>query len=209
MPRAKDEATIAILAKAPVAGLAKTRLIPALGAHGAAYAAERMLEHAVATARAAGLGPVTLWGTPDIRHRAFRDLVSTAQITLRAQPNGDLGARMLAAFAASNLPTLVIGTDCPALTPQHLRQAARALREGTDAVVIPAEDGGYVLIGLRQPQSTLFADMPWGTAAVMSHTQTRIAEAGLSSLILDPLWDVDTPADYERLVEAHLIEGIV
>ncbi|MGE3147255.1 MAG: TIGR04282 family arsenosugar biosynthesis glycosyltransferase [Pseudorhodoplanes sp.] len=209
MLRAKDEAAVAILAKAPVAGLAKTRLIPALGAHAAAYAAERMLEHAVATARAAGIGPVTLWGTPDIRHRAFRDLVASARITLRAQPAGDLGARMLAAVAASGRPTLVIGTDCPALTPQHLRGAARALQAGTDVVVIPAQDGGYVLIGLRQPQPILFADMPWGTAAVMPHTRRRIADAALSSLVLDPLWDVDAPADYERLVEARLIEGLV
>jgi len=179
---------IAIFAKAPIPGFAKTRLIPAIGAHAAAVLQERLTERAVATAREAELGPVTLWCAPDVTHRSFRDL----GVALTPQPAGDLGARMLAAFEAR--PTLVIGTDCPALTAAHLNDAAAAL-ETHDVVLIPAEDGGYVLIGARAPHPSLFTDMRWSVPSVLSETRTRIAARGLTSFELPPLWDVDTEDD--------------
>ena len=186
---------IAILAKAPVPGFAKTRLIPAIGAHAAAVLQERLTERAVATARDAAIGDVTLWCAPDTRHRSFRDL----DVTLRPQPEGDLGARMLAAFGAR--PTLVIGTDCPALTAAHLRDAADALATH-DVVLIAAEDGGYVLIGARTTHPGLFADMTWGTSTVLAETRARIAARGLTSRELPPLWDVDTEDDLARMEPA-------
>ena len=114
--------SVAILAKAPVPGFAKTRLIPAIGAHAAAVLQERLTEQTVQTAQAAGIGPVTLWCAPDPSHPAFMDLARRFSISLKRQPEGDLGARMLAAFGSTL--TLVIGSDCPALTPQHLRAAS-------------------------------------------------------------------------------------
>lgn len=183
---------IAILAKTPVPGFAKTRLIPAIGAHAAAVLQERLTERAVATARAAALGEVTLWCAPDVTHRGFRDL----GVTLRPQPEGDLGARMLAAFGAR--PTLVIGTDCPALTPAHLRDAADALVTH-DVVLIPAEDGGYVLIGARTAHPGLFTDMTWSVPSVLAETRARIAARGVTSRELPPLWDVDTEDDLARM----------
>ncbi|MDP2298117.1 MAG: TIGR04282 family arsenosugar biosynthesis glycosyltransferase [Pseudolabrys sp.] len=188
---------IAVLAKAPVPGLTKTRLIPTIGAHAAAYLQERMTERTVGTATASAVGPVTLWCAPDPGHPSFRELVTQYKVTLKRQPDGDLGARMLAAMTAG--PTLVIGADCPAFTPEHLRSAAAALRDGADVVLIPAEDGGYVLIGTRQPQPALFDGIAWSTASVLSDTQARIAAAGLSARELPPLWDVDTNDDLERL----------
>ncbi len=187
--------SIAVLAKAPIPGLAKTRLMPALGAHGAAVLQERLTERAVATACAAKLGAVTLWGTPDIRHASFRELVSQYRIRFARQPDGDLGARMLAAIAG---PTLVIGTDCPALTPDHLRAAAAGLREH-DVVLIPAEDGGYVLIGMNAPQPALFSDMIWSTDTVLAETRKRIASLSLSARELETLFDIDRPEDLARL----------
>jgi hypothetical protein len=186
---------IAILAKAPVPGFAKTRLIPAIGAHAAAVLQERLTERTVATARAAALGEVTLWCAPDMAHRSFRDLGAA----LCAQPDGDLGARMLAAFGAR--PALVIGTDCPALTAQHLREAAAALATH-DIVLIPAEDGGYVLIGARAPHPALFAGMTWSVRSVLTETRTRIAARGLTSHELPALWDVDTEDDLARMERA-------
>ncbi len=138
---------IAILAKAPVAGLSKTRLIPAIGAHAAAVLQERMTERTVATALAAQAGPVTVWCAPDPGHVSFRDLCKLGQVTLKRQIDGDIGERMLAAFVGHDGPTVLIGSDCPAFTPEHLRAAAQALRDGSDVVLTPAEDGGYVLIG--------------------------------------------------------------
>lgn len=186
------------MAKAPIPGLAKTRLIPTVGAHAAAVLQERLTAQAVATALAADIGPVTLWCAPDTTHASFRDLAARFPITLSRQPDGDLGARMLAALAAANGPALVIGSDCPAFTPEHLRAAADALGHA-DVVLIPAEDGGYVLIGARAPQPELFSGVGWGTSTVLAETHERIAALNLKVVELSPLWDVDTESDLARL----------
>ena len=198
MPAAKTSPiAVAILAKAPVPGVAKTRLIPTIGAHAAAVLQDRLTEHAVATVLAAAVGPVTLWCAPDPSHPSFRDLVTRHAVTLKRQPAGDLGARMLAAMAACGRPTIVIGTDCPAFTAEHLRAAAHALRDA-DVVLIPAEDGGYVLIGARVAHSQLFSGIAWGTASVIAETRARLAALGLKAVELPALWDLDTEADLTR-----------
>jgi hypothetical protein len=191
--------SIAILAKAPIPGLVKTRLIPTIGAHAAAVLQERLTERAITTALAADIGPVTLWCSPDATHSTFLKLVMQQRIVLKRQPEGDLGARMLAATAASSNPVLVIGTDCPALTELHLRGAANALREGNDVIIIPAEDGGYVLIGTRTAQPALFAGIAWGTNTVLAETRACIIDNRLALMERPPLWDVDTESDLARL----------
>jgi rSAM/selenodomain-associated transferase 1 len=193
-----EPVAIAILAKAPIPGFAKTRLIPALGADGAAALQRSLIAHAVETAAAAATGPVTLWAAPDATHEAFAALPACG-IGLMQQANGDLGARMLAALAAANGLALVIGTDCPALGADDLRGAARILRGGADAVVYPAEDGGYVLIGARRPEPALFADMAWSTPQVMDETRRRLRHAKLTWQEPVTLWDVDRPEDLRRL----------
>ena len=192
---------VAVLAKAPIAGLAKTRLIPALGAQGAARLQRSLTRGALRCAAESRLGPVTLWCAPHAEHRFFRALRRTHGVRCLVQPSGDLGARMHTAFRLHCVegPLLLIGTDCPALRPSHLRKAARALVDGEDAVFYPAEDGGYVLVGLRRPQEVLFRDMPWSTAEVMSRSRERAREAGLRGREFEPLWDVDLPADLARL----------
>ena len=200
MPRAGAEpVAVAILAKAPLPGLAKTRLAPALGADGAAALQGRLIERTVETARAADIGPVTLWAAPDQDHPTFQTLAALFGVALARQPDGDVGARMLAALAAAPGPALVIGTDCPALAPAHLRAAAEALDAGIDVVVVPVEDGGYALIGMREPEPRLFTDMPWSTADVMAETRRRLVRLSLSWREPARLWDVDLPADVERL----------
>jgi rSAM/selenodomain-associated transferase 1 len=196
-PQNSNRVSIAILAKAPVAGLAKTRLIPSIGAHAAAVLQERLTERTLATALEAKIGPVTLWCAPDPSHAAFRELVARYPVILKRQPDGDLGARMLAAMAAAARPVLVIGTDCAAFTAEHLRAAANALHDA-DIVLIPAEDDGYVLIGARTAHQSLFSGIAWGTATVLADTRARIATLGLKSVELEPLWDIDTEADLAR-----------
>jgi len=192
---------IAVFARAPMAGAAKTRLIPALGAQGAARLQRRLTLRAVRTAREAGLGPVTLWCAPDSQHRFFRALRQVTGVDCRTQPSGDLGARMLHAFRwhCGEGPLLLIGTDCPALAADDLRVAAQALREGDDAVFLPAEDGGYVLIGLRRAQPALFDGIAWGSASVMDETRARLRAVGAAWREPTTLWDVDRPADLKRL----------
>jgi rSAM/selenodomain-associated transferase 1 len=210
-PATPEPIAIAVLARAPVAGQAKTRLIPALGPDGAAALQERLIERAIGTACAAAVGPVTLWTTP-AAHACFTALTSRHPIALMVQPEGDLGVRMLAACQAAAGPAIVIGTDCPVLTPEHLRDAAQALREGTDVVVIPAEDGGYVLIGSRIPQPGLFAAMTWSSDTVMAETRRRLAREGLTWREPAQLWDVDRPEDIARLRAVglgQLTDGLV
>jgi uncharacterized protein len=198
-PSNTSPVSIVILAKAPIPGFAKTRLIPAIGAHAAAVLQERLTERTVATALAAGIGPVTLCCDPDATHDTFLKMVTRMKITLRPQPPGDLGTRMLAAVATSTGPVLVIGTDCPALTEAHLRSAAMALRDGNDVVLIPAERGGYVLLGMRKAQPRLFSNIAWGGSSVLADTRARIVEQRLMLVERPPLWDVDTEIDLARL----------
>ena len=197
-----SDVRVAILAKAPVAGLAKTRLIPHLGADGAAALQRWLLQRTVATAVGAGLGPVTLWCTPDVHHPEFAACKAFGAIELRCQPEGDLGERMHVAIAESPScnGTLVIGTDCPALTSNLLRQAAETLQYH-DAVVIPAEDGGYVLIGTRQAEGQLFQAVNWSTDQVIVQTRARLIAMNWRWREFPPLWDIDRQEDFERLTE--------
>lgn len=205
---------IAILAKAPIAGLAKTRLSPALGAAGAAQLQARLTQHTVQTALAARLGPVTLWCTPDVEHPHFQAIAAEHGVACRPQVEGDLGARMQAVFqaACAPRPRILLGTDCPALQTADLHQAATLLTRGLDAVFQPAEDGGYVLVGLRRPCLPLFEDMPWSTAEVMALSRERARRHGLQWEELPMRWDVDLPQDLARLREQaslqHLLQDL-
>lgn len=192
---------VIVMAKAPVTGQAKTRLLPALGASGAAALAERMLEHTLVQARAAGLGPVELCCAPDTSHPAFARQRNTPGVMLTVQAAGDLGERMARAFDGPLLRAgraLMIGTDAPALDAQRLRAAA-ALLADHDAVFVPALDGGYALIGLTRAAAFLFADMAWSTAGVMAETRARLAAAGWRHAELPPVNDIDEPADLRFL----------
>jgi rSAM/selenodomain-associated transferase 1 len=192
---------VIVMAKAPVAGYAKTRLIPALGAEGAALLAERLLRHAVAQALAAGIGPVELCCAPDAHHAVFAALAGDARLALSEQGEGDLGARMARALRqalAMHDRALLIGTDAPALDAAYLR-AARGRLADHDAVLGPAVDGGYTLIGLRRFAPSIFESMPWSTPQVLALTQERLRAAGLRHAELMPLHDVDEPADLVHL----------
>ena len=201
-PDSAEPAGIAVFARAPQAGAAKSRLIPALGAAGAARLQRRLTLHALAVAKRAAIGKVTLWAAPDAGHRFFRAVQCCCGVDLRSQSGADLGARMAMAFAAHTGPLLLIGTDCPALQAAHLAAAASALLDdrGNDAVFIPVEDGGYVLVGLRRTQPRLFEEIDWGSERVMAQTRQRMSELGLRWAELPALWDVDRPADLLRLV---------
>lgn len=204
-----EPVAIAVFAKAPIPGLAKTRMIPRLGEEGAAELQRRLLRRTLQSACEAQLGPVSLWCAPTCDHPDFAACRDSWGLSLFQQQGEDLGARMLQAF--SNLcrqgPTVLIGTDCPALTPSGLVRAAAVLRSGLDAVFLPAEDGGYVLIGLRRPVPALFGHMPWGTDRVMAETRRRLSRLGLRWEEPEVLWDVDRPADLDRLAASGLLEA--
>ena len=198
-PQGSEPMAIAVFSKAPLAGETKTRLIPALGAAGAARLQRRLCLRSLDLACRAAHGKVTLWAAPDHRQRFFRAVQAQRGIALRSQTGSHLGECMSNAFVAHAGPLLLIGTDCPALTEAHLAAAATALHEGHDAVFIPAEDGGYVLVGLRRPQPRLFEGIDWGSDQVMAQTRERLIALGLRWAEPLVLWDVDRPEDLPRL----------
>lgn len=187
---------IIVFAKAPVPGQAKTRLIPRLGAWRAARLHQRLVRETVQTALAARCGAVELHGTRT--HSFFRSL----KVPFRVQRGRDLGERMYRALERARGPAIVIGTDCPALTAADLRRAQRYLRGGYQAVIAPAEDGGYALIALRRPRLDFFSDIEWGGARVYAETATRLG--GTRWRALRRVWDIDRPEDLERLRSLRL-----
>jgi hypothetical protein len=183
--RADTRTSVLVFAREPRAGRVKTRLIPRLGAAGAARLHARLVRRALATARAARLGEVALWSS-------------------RRQRGADLGARMDHALrrALRRAPrAILMGADAPALRPAHLRRAARWLAGGADAVFAPAADGGYALVALRRAAPRLFEGIAWGGPAVMAQTRARLAALGWRWRELPEVWDVDRPEDLARLRE--------
>lgn len=196
------ETRIIVLAKAPVAGLAKTRLIPALGAQGAARLAARLLGHAVQQALASGVGPVELCVSPAPQDPVWEGLLPPhPALQFSDQGEGDLGERMARAAQrglARGRPVLLMGTDCPDLSADRLREAAQQLHRH-DAVLVPAHDGGYVLLGLQRFDPGLFSGIAWSTASVAGATVERIARLGWTLAALPTLHDIDEPGDLRWL----------
>ena len=203
MERANISCRVLIFSKAPVPGQVKTRLIPSLGESGAAQLHRQLVERTLQTAFSARLGAIDLCCAPGTDDPYFADCAKRYGLGLRTQGEGDLGERMSRALEsglAEGTPGVLIGCDCPALTPDYLREAAAVLANGSDAVFGPAEDGGYVLVGLgRMPTAGLFDNISWGTAAVMQQTRARLSQLGWTWRELTTLWDVDRPEDLPRL----------
>lgn len=188
---------IIIFAKAPQAGFAKTRLIPALGAEGAATLARQMLLHTLHEAIAANIGCIELRATPAIGDAAWQGITLPLGIEITKQGVGDLGARLAMASERSlarGESVLLVGTDCVDLSAGLLRDAAQSLRDH-DAVIHCTIDGGYALLGLKQFSPYIFFNMPWSTDAVASQTIARMGQLGWSVQIGQMLHDVDEPRD--------------
>jgi rSAM/selenodomain-associated transferase 1 len=209
MTAADPGAVVIIFAKAPQPGQVKTRLVSLLGAEGAAALQARLIKHALATTRAASFNHVELHCAPDTDDPFFRYCAGHYGVAVKTQAEGDVGARMFYAFESAlvaRASVLLMGSDCPALTARHLRQAERTLRDGADAVFVPCEDGGYALVGLRRVDSALFGGIAWGGDNVMADTRTRLAALDWRWCELETLWDVDRPEDYQRLVDSGLLD---
>jgi len=192
---------IVIFAKAPIPGYAKTRLIEALGAEGAATLAKKMLLYTVAVARQAAVGPVELCVAPDPEHDCLRALEVGSDVIWSRQSEGDLGMRMATAVQrtlAGGENVICIGTDCVELKALHLQEAAIALAQGS-VVIAPASDGGYVLLGLSECDPCIFQDIVWSTDSVFKETMARIASLNWRVTQLETLRDIDEPEDLQYL----------
>ncbi len=189
---------IIIFAKAPQPGRVKTRLIPALGAEGAAALARQMLDHTSAVAIESGLGPVELCMDPPPGDQAWLGVGLPPSLCLSAQSDGDLGARMADAVTRrlDEAPVILIGTDCVEMDKDLLNTAAVALNQA-DAVINPCADGGYALLGLRRFDASLFAGIDWSTTSVSAQTLARFRALGWRVHVGQVVHDVDTPADLD------------
>jgi rSAM/selenodomain-associated transferase 1 len=187
-------AHVVILTKAPVPGRVKTRLIPALGAAGAARFHEALVEITLDLVAASGLeATVSLSGGLD---SPFADRIRARDLNVKAQADGDLGARLRHALRGPGR-CIAIGTDCPLLDPAALVAAARAPEP---VVVGPAEDGGYWMIAVDAPQDSLFTDIPWSSPETLAVTLQRARGEGLAVRTAEMRYDIDTPGDLKRLL---------
>ena len=189
-----------MFAKAAMAGEAKTRLIPELGAIRAARLHLALVRQALETALAADVGTVRLWHTQ--QDTALNDLATKLGVQTCQQCTGDLGARMSHCFErllAHASGVILVGSDCPSRKRQDFRDASAQLRSGCDAVLGPTEDGGYHLIALRSVQPALFAGIDWSTPLVMQQTRERMHALKLRWHELPMRWDIDRPEDLARL----------
>ena len=195
-----EPARLCLFARAPVLGAVKTRLAQAVGDEAALAAHEELVRAALNQ-----LGHVPglrsqLWIAGATDHARVLEWARTWQLEVFPQQGLDLGARMCDAIEtclAAGVPGLVVGTDCPDIGANYAQQAARALRDH-DLVLGPAEDGGYGLIGLRVAAPEIFDDMPWGSDRVFGETMARARQRGLTSVVLDTIWDVDDAAGWAR-----------
>ena len=188
-----------IFTRYPEAGRVKTRLIPLLGSQDATRLHRRLVTHTLACAsvlqaqHSVGVEVHFDGGDRDLMATCFGDHFCYVH-----QASGDLGAKLTVATSSANQPTVVIGTDCPELNAEAMQRAFQAL-QSTDVVLGPASDGGYYLIGLKEPQPALFSDIPWGTDRVCQLTQQLAQDQGLSVHLLEVLDDIDRPTDFRRL----------
>ncbi len=195
------------MAKAPIAGKAKTRLTPALGPAKAARLHANLVELTVDKHLHSRVCPIQLCCSPDLRHAFFQSQKQPG-IHFTKQAKGDLGLRMLFASQQALLKTksiVLIGTDCPDLKPRHISQALQLLENGTHVALGPADDGGYYLIGLNQANPALFTDIAWGKSTVLEQTRQKLQQLNWKWRELESLRDIDRPADinagiYQRAI---------
>ncbi|HEY5138989.1 MAG TPA: TIGR04282 family arsenosugar biosynthesis glycosyltransferase [Methylococcales bacterium] len=196
-----SDAVLMIFCKAPVAGQVKTRLTTELNAEQAMQVHIELTQRTLQLATLSHLCPVQLWCTPSTANPFFTASAKTYHVILQQQKGDDLGERMNHAFCLAlngYSRALIIGCDCPSLNEQDMEEALTALNQDDCCVFAPAEDGGYVLIGLNQPHPELFDNMPWGTGRVLEQTRTRIRQHNIRFHALRQQWDLDTPVDLAR-----------
>jgi len=195
------DTVVIVFAKAPVPGRVNTRLIPVIGEEAAARLQYDLIHQRLSLLTQAKLCEVMLYCSPDTGHSCFRECADEYSIDLVEQKGVDLGARMANAIKEQSEHfnnVIILGTDAPALELDRIEEAIITLQEGKEAVVVPASDGGYVLIGMSQYYEALFISVPWGTDRVLIKTRGNSVAAGLKLVELEECWDIDTPEDYAR-----------
>jgi uncharacterized protein len=209
-----DSLHIAVFCRPVVTGAVKTRLIPTFGAEGAAQIYEQLVDRTLRTVRATcnvlntNNASASLWVAGDGAHKSVQQWSREFSMQVHVQVDGDLGEKMfdcLTHMTSAHARVLLIGTDCPAFTVEHLCDAASALNANAGWIFTPAEDGGYVLVGSSAPRREPFAHIKWSTAHVMQQTRAALHSVNIAFTEMPTLWDVDEAADVLRARETGLI----
>lgn len=202
MPLQKKNTQHAILvfSKAPVAGQVNTRLVPYITAEQAACLHEELTRDRLQMCTAADACDVQLWCSPDTSHRFFADCQHRYGVSLHQQHGNDLGERMsnaLKTMMGAYDKIVIIGSDAPMLDMNIIDAAFNELMH-REIVLVPAEDGGYVLLGAAVQHDDMLKHVPWGTEKVLASTLENFKHLNLDVALLGKCWDVDRPEDLER-----------
>ncbi len=199
------DTVILLFAKAPVTGKVNTRLISDIGVQAATQLQDDLIHQRLSMLTQANLCAVHLLCSPDVRQDDyFMRCKQQYPIALLSQSGTDLGMRMLNGIKQALQQykyCIVIGTDAPALGEVLIEKAIERLKKGLETVFVPAEDGGYVLVGLQKPYKFLFQDITWGSAEVMQQSRNKLNKNGISFYELDTCWDIDRVEDYQRYLD--------
>ncbi len=198
------DTALLVFAKAPIAGEVNTRLIPDLGVDIATDLQVELIHSRLKSFMQSGLCDLQLWCSPACDDVFFEDCKKQYDISLHQQTGCDLGERMSHAIKMSlekYKHVVLIGTDAPSLNNALIEEAITALRRGANTIIVPAEDGGYVLIGMSQHYKEIFLSVPWGTDRVLKKTRGNIIALGLKVNELSECWDIDRVEDYERYLK--------
>jgi len=197
------KSALLVFTRVPIPGQTKTRLIPLLGAKGAAEFHQTVLQSALAESCVSDFSTVEIWCATENGHQYLKQYKLDYACAIKIQQGDDLGERMHHATETSlaeNTFVVIIGSDCPAITTDILNQAHQYLSNGKDAVLGTAKDGGYYLIGLSASHPEIFQDITWGEGNVAERTRQNFADLGLDYVELEELPDIDTPGDYQRYI---------
>ncbi len=195
------DTVILLFAKVPVGGNVNTRLIADIGVQAATQLQHELIHQRLSMLMQANLCAVSLMCTPDVQDDYFVRCKEQYPVTLLQQSGADLGKRMLNGIKQALQQykyCIVIGTDAPALDEVLISQAIESLKAGSEVVFVPAEDGGYVLVGLQKPYEFLFRGIRWGSAEVMQQSRRKLKKNSISFNELATCWDIDRVEDYQR-----------
>jgi rSAM/selenodomain-associated transferase 1 len=194
------ERAILVFSKAPVAGQVNTRLVPYISAEQAAQLHEELTHDRLQMCTSTDTCAVQLWCSPDTEHRFFDECHHRYGVQLQTQYGSDLGERMsnaLKSVLGSYKKVIIIGTDAPELDRDAIYAVFKQL-EQKDVVLVPAEDGGYVLLGVSKYHDEMLTGIPWGTENVLARTVQNIERLKLDYDLVGSGWDVDRPEDLDR-----------
>lgn len=197
----KNKIALLVFTKVPELEKVKTRLIPALGAHGAVSLHKKLVEETLSKFIGIQNYDLYIWIAGDLTNAWVKTLNKSFSTVIKPQIEGDLGQKLChateTAFKAYE-QVILIGTDCPPLTPKHIQDATEAHSKGIDVVIVPVEDGGYALISMKAFSEKLFEGISWSSEHVLSQTLGQIKKLGWTYQLLETLWDLDRPSDLRR-----------